>query len=130
MVLVDTSVWVDYFNGVASRQTVQLDELLQKGPVAIGDLILAEVLQGFRQERDFRRARNLLTDLPFETLGGREVALKAADNYRTLRRRGVTIRKTIDVIIATACIVKGLTLLHDDRDFNPLEKWLGLKVMR
>jgi len=130
MVLVDTSVWIDYFNGAASRQTNQLDELLQKGPVAIGDLILAEVLQGFRLERDYHRARSLLLDLPFEALGGRDIALKAADNYRTLRRHGVTVRKTIDAIIATACIVKGLTLLHDDRDFDPMERWLGLKVVR
>lgn len=130
MVLVDTSVWVDYFNGAASLQTGLLDDLLQQEPVVVGDLILAEVLQGFRDERDFRRARSLLTGLPFEILGGREVALKAADNYRALRRRGATVRKTIDVIIATVCIVKGLSLLHDDRDFDPLEKWLGLKVLR
>jgi len=130
MVLIDTSVWVDYFNGAPSRQTGQLDELLLKGPVAIGDLILAEVLQGFRLERDYRRARSLLLDLPFEVLGGRDIALKAADNYRALRHHGVTVRKTIDVIIATACIVKGFTLLHDDRDFDPMERWLGLIVVR
>ncbi|SRR6266571_2920221 len=130
MVLVDTSVWVDYFNGAPSRQTGQLDKLLLQGPVAIGDLILAEVLQGFRLERDYRRARSLLLDLPFEVLGGRDIALKAADNYRALRHHGVTVRKTIDVIIATACVVKGFTLLHDDRDFDPMERWLGLKVVR
>jgi predicted nucleic acid-binding protein len=130
MVLADTSVWIDYFNGVANWQTDRLDWLLGNQPVALGDLILTEVLQGFDRDTDFRRAQSFLRVLPFYELGGYQLCLQAANNYRTLRRRGISVRKTIDVIIATGCIEWNLELLHNDRDFVPMEQILGLKVVR
>lgn len=130
MVLVDTSVWVDYFNGVESSQADHLHRLLGSGLVLIGDLILAELLQGFAKDADCNRARTLLSDLAYADLVGRDVALAAAENYRKLGRRGVTVRKTIDVVIGTFCIANGHELLHADRDFDPMEKYLGLRVVR
>ena len=127
MVLVDTSVWVDYFNGVDSWQTDLLDSLLQSELVAVGDLILAEVLQGFRSEKDFNKAREYLEPLPFYLLGGRIIAVSSARNYRILRKRGITIRKTIDVLIATAAIYYDFELLHNDRDFDVMES-IGLNI--
>ena len=128
VVLVDTSVWVDYFNGVETPQSDQLDGLLGSGSILIGDLILAELLQGFATDRDYRRARNLLVDLPFVDMVGKDIAIAAADNYRKLRARGITVRKTIDVLIGTFCIAHGHDLLHSDRDFDAMEKSLGLRV--
>ena len=93
-----------------------------------GDIVLAEVLQGFREDRDFRQAERLLSSLPYLDMLGRDMALKSARNYRTLRKNGITVRKTIDVMIATFCIERGLTLLHDDRDFDPMTA-LGLRVV-
>ena len=126
--LVDTSVWVDYFNGVATTQSNQLDELLGSGRILLGDLILAELLQGFASDKGYRRARDLLLDLPYADLVGKSVALAAADNYRKLRSRGFTVRKTIDVIIGTYCVLNGHDLLHSDRDFDAMEQNLGLRV--
>ena len=130
MVLADTSVWIDYFNGIVNWQTDRLDELLGSQPVALGDLILTEVLQGFDQEAEFQRARSVLTVLPLYELGGYQLCLQAANNYRILRRQGISVRKTIDVIIATGCMEWGLDLLHNDRDFVPMEQMLGLKVVK
>ena len=130
MILVDSSVWIGYFNGKRSWQTDVLDNLLSQVPIIMGDLILTEVLQGFRADRDFDAAKSHLDAMPFRSMGGYEVALKSARNYRTLRKKGVTVRKTIDVIIATFCITEGLTLLHDDRDFDPMVAHLSLKVLR
>ena len=130
MVLADTSVWIDYFRGVVNWQTDRLDWLLGVQPVAIGDLILTEILQGFDRETDFHRARSLLSVLPFYELGGYQLCLQAANNYRTLRRKGISTRKTIDVIIATGCIEWSLELLHNDRDFAPMEQILGLNVVK
>lgn len=127
MILVDTSVWVDYFRDVPSPQAEKLDALLGVEPLAIGDLILAEVLQGFPSDREFNRARRMLAALDFVTLGGEEVALQAARNFRRLRVLGVTVRKTVDTFIATRCIVSGYELLHADRDFEPFERHLGLR---
>jgi predicted nucleic acid-binding protein len=128
MVLVDTSVWIDFFNGVESAEANELDGLLGSGRILIGDLILAEILQGFTRDADYRRARNLLADVPYADLVGRDVALAAADNYRRLRSLGITVRKTIDVIIGTFCIVNDHELLHADRDFDPMELALGLHI--
>lgn len=128
MVLVDTSVWIDYFNGTDTSQSTQLDELLGSGRILIGDLILAELLQGFASDRDFRRARELLLDLPYADLVGKAVSLSAAENYRKLRTRGITIRKTIDMIIGTYCLLNDHELLHSDRDFDAFEQNLGLRV--
>ena len=130
MILVDSSVWIDYFNGVDAPETNRLDWMLSSEPVLTGDIILTEVLQGFNDEADFRRARTLLTRLPFEPMLGRQVALQSAANYRRLRRQGITVRKTIDVMIATFCILNNHALLHRDRDFDPMERWLDLVIAK
>ena len=129
MILVDSSVWIDYFKGTITAQTDQLDKLLGHEPLAIGDLILTEVLEGFASERDFNRVRKMLTSLPVVELGGQEIAIQAAKNFRALRTLGVTVRKTIDTLIATRCIESGYDLLHSDRDFDPFTKHLGLRVV-
>ena len=128
MIVVDSSVWIDFFNGVSNPQVERLDGLLGLMPVAIGDLILVEVVQGFRQDRDVATARQLFRSLaPLPMLGPRN-ASKAAENYRELLRRGITVRKTIDGIIATACIEANLPLLFSDRDFLPYVEHLGLEA--
>jgi hypothetical protein len=129
LILVDSSVWIDYFNGAITKQTGRLDGLLGREPLAIGDLILTEVLQGFADEREFNQARKLLTSLMVVELGGLEIAIQAAKNFRTLRRLGLTVRKTIDTVIATRCIESGYDLLHNDKDFDPFAKHLGLRVV-
>jgi predicted nucleic acid-binding protein len=125
---VDSSVWVDYFRGANNTQTDILDNLLGREPLTIGDLILTEVLQGFTDERAFNNVRQMLTALTVVELGGKEIAIQAARNYRWLRSHGVSVRKTIDTIIATRCIESRYDLLHNDRDFDPFVK-LGLRVV-
>jgi predicted nucleic acid-binding protein len=129
LTLVDSSVWIDYFKGTVTAQTEQLDKLLGRELLAIGDLILLEVLQGFTNERDFNEARKMLTSLIMVELGGQEIAIQAAKNFQALRILGVTVRKTIDTVIATRCIESGYDLLHNDRDFDPFAKHLGLRVV-
>ena len=129
MILVDSSVWIDYFNGTVTAQTERLDGLLGFELLAIGDLILTEVLQGFQRDRDFNDAREMLTALIVVELGGEEIAIQAARNFRALRRMGVTVRKTIDTVIATRCIESGYELLHNDREFDPFAAHLGLRVV-
>jgi predicted nucleic acid-binding protein len=129
LILVDSSVWIDYFRGVANPQTAVLDALLDRELLCIGDLNLAEVLRGFADERDFKAARKMLTSLVVVELGGREIAIQAANNFRILRGRGATVRKTIDTIIATRCIESGYELLHNDKDFEPFAAHLGLRVV-
>lgn len=129
MIVVDSSVWIDYFRGVDTREAMLLHGLLGVEPVMIGDLVLAEVLQGFRRERDLRRAEAALQTLIFRPMVGRTVALASARNYRALRAGGVTVRKTIDVLIATFCIENGHSLLHADRDFDAMERHLGLRTL-
>ena len=126
MILVDSSVWIDYFRGVDSPQVERLDAALGSEPVAIGDLMLAEVLQGFVSERDFNRALNLLGALDRIDIAGPEIAVQAARNFRVLRIRGITVRKTIDTLIATRCIEEQIPLLYSDRDFDPFVEHLGL----
>ena len=128
MILVDSSVWIDYFRGLATPQADYLDGLLGVEAVCIGDLILTEVLQGFVPDRDFDRAKALLASLDVVELGGRDVAVQAATYFRRLRRLGITVRKTIDTVIATRCIHDGLTLLYSDRDFDPFVRHLGLRA--
>jgi predicted nucleic acid-binding protein len=128
MILVDSSVWIGYFNGISNWQTNLLDRYLSNTPVIMGDLILTEVLQGFRSDKDFKTAKSFLSALLFRQIGGYNVAIQSARNYRTLRKAGVTVRKTIDIIIATFCIIEGLTLLHDDRDFDPMVTHFSLKT--
>ena len=127
MILVDSSVWIDYFRGVSTPQSEMLDTLLGNEPLAIGDLILVEVLQGFGSDRDFNRARKLLLSLAVVDMGGNDIAIQAARNFRVLRALGVTVRKTIDTIIATRCIESRLPLLYSDRDFDPFVEHLGLR---
>jgi predicted nucleic acid-binding protein len=129
LIFVDSSVRIDYFKGTITPQTEKLDSLLGHEPLAIGDLILTEVLQGFSDERDFNEARKMLTSLKVVELGGQEVAIQAAKNFRALCKLGVTARKTIDTIIATRCIESEYDLLHSDRDFDPFAKHLGLRVV-
>jgi predicted nucleic acid-binding protein len=130
MIVVDTSVWIDFFNGQPTAEADALTDMLGERPVVVGDLTMAEVLSGFRQDGDFRRARSLLERCEFRAMVGKEVALEAASNYRRLRRNGITVRKTIDVLIGTFCILNRLPLLHSDRDFDALEEQLGLVVWR
>jgi len=129
MILVDSSVWIDYFNGHKTAQADWLDSSLGNTPIIMGDLILTEVLQGFQSDKDFKIARDLLSSIPFMSMGGQVLAIESAMNYRYLRKKGVTVRKTIDVIIGTFCIHHQLALLHDDRDFDPMVAFLGLEVI-
>jgi predicted nucleic acid-binding protein len=130
LIVVDTSVWIAYFNGNATAETSILDRLLGVEPLVIGDLILAEVLQGFRVDLEFRRVLAFLGVLEFREMVGRQVAIASAQNCRILRAQGVPVRKTIDVIIGTFCMLNGHRLLHSDRDFDPIESHLGLEVVK
>ena len=130
MILVDSSVWIDYFNGVQSRETNLLDQLMGSRQLLVGDLILAEVLQGFRSELDVRRALKRFDAFELRDICGHEVAIAAARNYRLLRGKGVTVRTTIDTIIATFCLSEDHELLHCDRDFDPFQRHLGLRVVK
>ncbi len=127
MILVDSSVWIDYFRGTVTPQTDRLDSLLGTELVATGDLILTEVLQGFVSDKDFNQARKLLTALIVVDLAGQRIAVQAAKNFRALRAAGVTARKTIDTVIATYCIENRVPLLYSDRDFDPFVEHLGLR---
>jgi predicted nucleic acid-binding protein len=126
MIVVDSSVWIDYFNGAANPQTEKLDALLGEEPLAIGDIILTEVLQGFRADRDFNTAKAMLLNLTIFDMLGQRNAIASAENFRVLRKTGVTIRKTVDCIIATSCIENNYSLLFSDRDFLPFVEFLGL----
>lgn len=126
MILVDSSVWIDYFRGVSSVQTQRLDALLGQQPLATGDIILAEVLQGFTNDRDFDQGLRLMTSLTLVEIVGHDIAVQAARNFRALRALGITVRKTIDTLIATRCIESDYSLLYSDRDFDPFVAHLGL----
>jgi predicted nucleic acid-binding protein len=128
VIFVDSSVWVDYFRGAPTRQANRLDALLGEVELVTGDVVLAEVLQGFDSERDFRTALRLFDTLTIVEVGGRDAAVEAARNYRRLRAKGVTARKTIDTLIATWCILNGAALLSADRDFAPFVAHLGLQT--
>ena len=130
MILVDSSVWIDYFNGKSTWQTDLLDAYLSAIPIIMGDLILTEVLQGFKSDKDFDTAKSFLDALPFRQMGGYDIAVQSARNYRKLRQMGITVRKTMDVMIATFCIIEGLTLLHDDRDFDPIASHFPLSTCK
>ncbi len=127
MILVDTSVWIDYFNGVETQETNLLDIALINDEVAIGDLILLDILQGFKSDKDYETAKEHLMALHQFSMLTPEIAIKAAENYRILRKYGITIRKTIDVIIATFCIYNRIPLLFADRDFIPFMNHLKLQ---
>ncbi|MBI3392573.1 MAG: PIN domain nuclease [Nitrospirae bacterium] len=129
MIVVDASVWIDYFNGRSTPQTDRLDDLLGREPILTGDVVLTEVLQGFKHERDFREALKLLSLFEFREMMGRDIAVASALNDRLLRAKGVTPR-TVDMVIGTFCIENGHSLLHSDADFDPMERYLGLKIVR
>lgn len=130
MVVVDSGVWIDFFNDVPSVVTDTLDRLLREGEIRIvvPDLVLYEVLRGFRHERELRQARVLMQTLDVEPAGGAALALEAAQHYRSLRAAGVTVRNSIDVLIAAFCIDKSYALLHRDRDFQGFEQHRGLRA--
>lgn len=130
MILVDSSVWINYFNGVINRATDFLDQLLDRELIAIGDLIYIEVLQGFRIEKEFRQAQKLLDGLIYFEMLGKDQSINTIRNFRLLRSRGITIRKTIDMIIATFCMENKLILLHDDKDFDLIAENLSLKIYK
>jgi predicted nucleic acid-binding protein len=129
MLIVDSTVWVDYFNGVKNQQTDYLYQIADKTPILIGDLILAEVLQGFRNDTDFETARRIFGKFLQVEMVNPDLAVQSARNYRSLRRKGITVRKTIDSLIATYCIENEHDLLHNDSDFDGYEKHLGLSVI-
>jgi len=129
MVIVDTTVWIDYLGGYDSPQAAWLDREIALQRIAITDIILCEILQGIRQDRLFTKTRDELVKLEVFSTGGSEMAIAAAQNYRTLKARGITVRKTIDCWIATFCLLNGHALLHNDRDFEPFEAILGLQVI-
>jgi predicted nucleic acid-binding protein len=128
VIVVDSSVWIDYFNGRPTVQADALHGLLGERPVIVGDLILTEVLCGFRRDADFQQAKSLLEGCEFRSMAGKAVALAAASNYRALRKAGITVRKTIDMLIGSYCLLHHLPLLHTDRDFDALAEHLGLIV--
>jgi predicted nucleic acid-binding protein len=130
VIVVDTSVWIDYVRGIEARHTDLLDRELVHNRVITGDLIITEFLQGFRNDKDFRHARAIMESLEYYDFLGKDLSLKAAQNFRLLRKKGITIRKTIDVCIASFCIDYRFPLLHNDRDFDAMEKYLGLMVFR
>ena len=128
MILVDSSVWIDYFNNQINRETEFLFDVLRTDTICLGDLILTEVLQGFRSDHAYRRARELLMPLPIYQLVTPELALTSSENYRMLRKKGITVSKSVDIWIATFCIEKGIQLLFSDKDFLPFVEHLGLKI--
>lgn len=129
MVIVDTTVWIDYLNGIQTAQTEWLDAQLERQRLGLTDLILCEVLQGVRDERQAEETRVALSALEIVSMSGVDLAVAAARNYRRLRARGRTVRRTIDCLIATFCLMNGHTLLHNDHDFDPFEEILGLSAV-
>ena len=129
MIVADSSVWIDFFNGKKTAQTRYLRDRADRHQIAVGDLVLCEVLQGFRRDKDMVATRQLLLSFHNYNMAGQEIAPSAAGNYRKLRAMGITIRKTMDILIATSCITSGFCLLHADADFDPLERLLGLRFI-
>ena len=130
MVVVDTTVWIDYVKGLDTPYTNALDYELIHNQVVTGDLLITEFLQGFRNDKDFEAAKEIMDSLIYRDMLGKDIALKSAMNFRLLRKNGITIRKTADVIIGTFCLEYDLPLLHNDRDFEPMEQYLGLRIYK
>jgi predicted nucleic acid-binding protein len=130
MVVVDTTVWIDYVRGINTPYTNALDYELLHNQVITGDLLITEFLQGFRNDADFEAAKEIMNSLIYCDMLGKDIALKSAINFRSLRKNGITIRKTADIIIGTFCLEHDLPLLHNDKDFEPMEKYLGLRVYK
>jgi predicted nucleic acid-binding protein len=127
VIVADSSVWIDFLNGRLNDPTRKLFALLESGRLLMGDLIICEVLQGVRDQGEAVRVQERLEAVPMARMVSRSVALKAAQNYRLLRHQGITIRKTVDLLIGTFCIANGRQLLHSDRDFKPMVEHLGLE---
>ena len=130
MILVDSSVFIDYFNGINNWHTDELNALLGNELVITGDYILAEVLQEFRNNNDYKIAKEIMQSFPCFNICNKDLAIKSADNFRYLRTKGITIRKTVDLIIGTFCIENDIELLHNDRDFEPMGQYLNLKIRK
>jgi predicted nucleic acid-binding protein len=132
VLVVDARVWIDFFNDAGHPASAMLDDLLDHGEVRIvvPDLVLFEVLRGFRHEAEYRQARRLMESLHVEDTGGAELALAAARHYRSLRALGITVRSAVDVLVASFCIERDYALLHRDRDFEAFEQWRGLRGWR
>ena len=130
MILIDSSVWIDYFNGVDSNKTKLFDTVLESQSILLGDVILAEVLQGFDKDDDFDKVKEYLSWLECVSLVGREIAIRSSANYRFLRSNGVTIRKTVDMLIGTWCIENRISLLHNDKDFDRIAMYLPLETVK
>jgi predicted nucleic acid-binding protein len=129
VILVDSSVWIDHLRNGVTRQVSHLRSLISREELLVGDLILCEILQGLRTDTEARLVEEALREFEVVSLVGPELAVKAAANYRFLRGRGFTIRRTIDLIIGTFCIERGHYLLHGDRDFAPMAQYLGLQTL-
>jgi predicted nucleic acid-binding protein len=129
LILVDSSVWVDFFNGKSTAQTLKLQSLMGGEPLLVGDLILCEVLQGARSDSEARALENDLRKFDVVPILDEDLAVLAATHCRKLKAKGVTVRKTIDLLIGTFCIARGCALLHADRDFDPMREHLGLQVV-
>jgi predicted nucleic acid-binding protein len=129
MTIVDTTVWIDYLGGTVNPHTDWLDRELYQQRLALTELILCEILQGIRADQDFTRVHRDLSRFEVFDTGGEALAVASAQNYRFLRSHGHTVRKTIDCLIASFCVVEGHALLHHDHDFDPFEKHLGLRVI-
>jgi predicted nucleic acid-binding protein len=129
-VIIDTTVWIDFFRNAKTDETDLLEAAVRRGDAALGDLILSEVLQGVDSDREFRSLKRHFSQFPIYPMLGLQYAIQSALHYRKLRRKGITVRKTIDCWIATFCIDRGFLLLHADRDFDPFEQYLHLKVLR
>lgn len=127
MILVDSSVWISYLNAKSTQETEFLESILGKSPIVLPDLVYSEILQGYRDDIVFQETKSFLDEFPFAIIGSKELSLASAQNYRFLRKKGITIRKTIDCYIASYCISKDIPLLHSDRDFDPFVEYLGLK---
>ncbi len=130
MIIADSSAWIDFFRGIECSHVSLLENALINNQVYIGDLIVAELLQGAKSDKSALEIDSIISRLTVVNMVGESIARKAAANYRSLRTNGITIRKTIDVIIATYCIENDATLIHNDRDFDPFERHLGLKVLK
>jgi predicted nucleic acid-binding protein len=128
MILVDSSVWIAHLRGQTTSATTKLEAAAEREPLLVGDLILLEVLQGAKDNAQAARIERALREYAIVSLLDDRLATQGARNYRRLRGLGITIRKTADIIIGTFCIEHGHSLLHEDRDFEPMEKHLGLKV--
>lgn len=128
-VIVDTTVWIDFFRNTKTPQTQTLEAVVRRGDAALGDLILSEILQGVVEDKEFRTVKRHFAHFTIHPMVGRHIAVQSAVNYRKLRVKGFTVRKIVDCWIATFCIERGFSLLHDDRDFDPFEKHLGLKTL-